>query len=75
MLTRRAAPVQVPPVAGYLEYRSDRREPMTLGILQGYVQNEGDAWHYTLDNLGPYFERALSNPSDFESLILPEHVD
>jgi len=73
-LTRRADPVQVPPVAGYLEYRSDRREPMTLGILQGYVQNEGDAWHYTLDNLSPYFERALSNPSDFNSLILPGHV-
>ena len=47
---------------------------MTLGILQGYVPNEGDAWHYTLDNLSPYFERALSNPSDFDSLILPEHV-
>ena len=73
-LTRGAAPVQVPPVAGYLEYRGDRREPMTLGILQGYVANEGDAWHYTLDNLSSYFERALSNPSDFESLILPDHV-
>jgi maltose alpha-D-glucosyltransferase/alpha-amylase len=47
---------------------------MTLGILQGYVQNEGDAWHYTLDNLSPYFDRALSNPSDLDSLILPEHV-
>ena len=25
--------------------------------LQGFIPNEGDAWHYTLDALGRYFER------------------
>jgi maltose alpha-D-glucosyltransferase/alpha-amylase len=51
----------IPPVAGALEYRQRRnQEPMSLGILQGYVANQGDAWRYTLDSLGDYFERALT---------------
>jgi maltose alpha-D-glucosyltransferase/alpha-amylase len=55
----------VPPVAGSLEYRPERSrsqggEPATLAILQGYVDNEGDAWRFTLDFLSRYFERVLS---------------
>ena len=65
-LTRRTPAVQVPPVAGYIEYRRERGEPMTLGILQGYVPNEGDAWHYTLDNVSSYLERVLSKAPDSE---------
>jgi maltose alpha-D-glucosyltransferase/alpha-amylase len=73
-LTKVTSGVQVPPVAGYLEYRSDRREPMTLGVLQSFVPNEGDAWNYTLDNLSTYFERVLSNPPDIDPLTVAEHV-
>ncbi|HEV8573278.1 MAG TPA: maltose alpha-D-glucosyltransferase [Dehalococcoidia bacterium] len=58
-LTRRTPPVQVPAVAGYIEYRRNRGEPMTLGILQQYMPNEGDAWSYTLDNAAAYLESAL----------------
>jgi maltose alpha-D-glucosyltransferase/alpha-amylase len=51
------------PVAGVLEYRSRGLcEPVTLGILHGYVNNEGDGWEYTLDSLGRYFERVLAHP-------------
>jgi len=59
-LTEHAEAVQVPPVVGSLEYRPRGGEPMTLGVLQGYVQNEGDAWTYTLDHLADYFERVLT---------------
>jgi maltose alpha-D-glucosyltransferase/alpha-amylase len=48
------------PVAGYLEYRRNRKEPITLGILHGFVANQGDAWKYTLDALGHYYEEALA---------------
>ncbi|MFC1967881.1 maltose alpha-D-glucosyltransferase [Chloroflexota bacterium] len=52
-----------PPVAGVLEYRSrSLRELVTLGILHGYVNNEGDGWDYTLDSLGRYFERVMALP-------------
>jgi maltose alpha-D-glucosyltransferase / alpha-amylase len=55
-LTERAEFPHVPPVAGTIEYRRDRAEPMTLAILQGFVPNEGDAWSWTLDSLGAYLE-------------------
>jgi maltose alpha-D-glucosyltransferase / alpha-amylase len=47
-----------PRVAGSLEVRQREQEPLTLGILQEFVPNEGDAWGYTLDALGRYFDRA-----------------
>jgi len=62
-LTEHTAFAHVAPVAGALEYRAPRREPITIGILQGFVTNEGDAWRYTLDQVKHYFERALARPS------------
>ncbi|MEX0682844.1 MAG: putative maltokinase, partial [Dehalococcoidia bacterium] len=59
-LTESAVGVKTPPVAGFLEYRRPKGEPMTIGILQQYIANEGDAWSYTLDALGSYWERILS---------------
>ena len=59
-LTERAGFPHIPAVAGALEYRVGRREPMTLGILQAFVANEGDAWRFTLDQLESYYERALA---------------
>ncbi len=52
----------LPPVAGALEYRRGRGEPTTVGILQGFVPNEGDAWQYTLDALSRYYEQAVTQP-------------
>jgi maltose alpha-D-glucosyltransferase / alpha-amylase len=48
-------------VAGALEIRERRNEPITLGILQELVPNEGDAWSYTQDALGRYFDRILTS--------------
>lgn len=49
----------IPPVAGALEYRRGRGEPSSMAILQGFVQNQGDAWRHTLNTLGNYFEQIL----------------
>ena len=49
-----------PPLGGVLEYRSSGSEPKTLALLQRFVPNAGDAWSYTLDALGRYFEDALA---------------
>jgi maltose alpha-D-glucosyltransferase/alpha-amylase len=51
----------VPPVAGAIEHVTPGQEPMTIAILQGFVPNEGDAWHYTLDTLQAFFEQALAH--------------
>jgi maltose alpha-D-glucosyltransferase/alpha-amylase len=58
-LTDRSFP-NVPPVAGALEYVRGQSAPMTAGIFQGYVANEGDAWQYTVDNLNGYIEDVLA---------------
>ncbi|MGH8680693.1 MAG: maltose alpha-D-glucosyltransferase [Burkholderiales bacterium] len=44
------------PVAGALEYTAADGTPMTLGLLQAYVPNEGDGWAYTIDYLERYLE-------------------
>jgi maltose alpha-D-glucosyltransferase/alpha-amylase len=62
-LTEKEPFLNTPPIAGALEYQTRKKgEPKTLGILHGYVQNEGDAWQYTLDFLGRYFEGVLAHP-------------
>jgi maltose alpha-D-glucosyltransferase / alpha-amylase len=60
-LTEKTSFVHNPPVAGALEFRRDRQEPTTLGILHGYVPNQGDAWKYTLDVVKHFFETALAS--------------
>jgi len=62
-LTEKVAFPNAPPVVGALEYHSRLiPEPVTLGILHGYIPNEGDAWNYTLDELGFFFDRVLAHP-------------
>jgi len=63
-LTDKGSFTNAPPVAGVIEYQTRRGEPVTLGILHGYVHNEGDAWQYTLDSLGRYFVEVLANPGE-----------
>ncbi|MCW2924609.1 MAG: trehalose synthase [Thermoleophilia bacterium] len=59
-----------PGVAGTLEYRTgeDTATTMvrsrTVAVLQEYVENEGDAWRYTLDSLRRYIEVALARTED-----------
>ncbi|HSR10124.1 MAG TPA: putative maltokinase, partial [Thermodesulfobacteriota bacterium] len=59
-LTEKAGFRNIAPFAGSLKYQERGSEPVTLGILLAYVPSEGDAWSYTQDTLGRYFERALS---------------
>jgi maltose alpha-D-glucosyltransferase/alpha-amylase len=60
-LTEKEAFPNAPPVAGALEYQPrERNQPVTLGVLHGYVHNQGDAWDYTLDSLKRYFQKALA---------------
>jgi maltose alpha-D-glucosyltransferase/alpha-amylase len=56
----------IPPVAGALEYQRDRLRPSTVGILQGFVTNEGDAWSFTLDTLGSYLEQVQARQAEEE---------
>ncbi|HEX9982880.1 MAG TPA: maltose alpha-D-glucosyltransferase [Thermoanaerobaculia bacterium] len=67
-----------PRLAGSLEYRDGKgHEPLTLGILQRDTENSGDAWEYTLDHIGRYFDSLLSDTDAIRRLneALPDkHV-
>jgi maltose alpha-D-glucosyltransferase/alpha-amylase len=49
-----------PDTAGSLEYELDNGKTATIGILQAFVRNEGDAWSYTLDCVNRFFDRVLT---------------
>jgi maltose alpha-D-glucosyltransferase/alpha-amylase len=49
---------RIPKVAGTIEYHAPGGDHYTLAILQALVANQGDGWHYTLDELSRYFARA-----------------
>jgi maltose alpha-D-glucosyltransferase/alpha-amylase len=59
-LTDRAGFEHIAPVAGGLELREGRGPARTLGVLHGFVANEGDAWSYTQDRVRGYLEGALA---------------
>jgi maltose alpha-D-glucosyltransferase/alpha-amylase len=49
---------QVPAAAGVIGYTNPRTASLyTLGLLQEYVQNQGDAWTYTIAEFRRYYER------------------
>ena len=74
-ITEKTSFGQIPPLAGALEYQREKNQPITVGILQGLVPNQGDAWRYTLDSLGRYFEDCLTRQTDATSLPMSEeHV-
>ena len=73
-LTEKTSFASTPPVVGSIEYDSSRGARMILGILHGYVRNEGDAWQHAIDALGRYFERTLTGQvsESPEAMTFPE---
>jgi maltose alpha-D-glucosyltransferase/alpha-amylase len=55
----------VPSMIGSLEVELGPKDtPRTLAMFQRFVPNEGDAWTQTLDELGRFAERVVSEPDD-----------
>ncbi len=46
------------PVAGSVEYLADDGRRATLALIQGFVENQGSGWDYTLAYLARYLEDA-----------------
>ncbi|MBE2284601.1 MAG: maltose alpha-D-glucosyltransferase [Prosthecobacter sp.] len=64
----------VPGYCGRIDFHAPGCEPRTLALLVANVSNEGDAWTYTLDSLGRFFERVLSQQID-STAAGPERID
>ncbi|MFO7961576.1 MAG: maltose alpha-D-glucosyltransferase [Nitriliruptoraceae bacterium] len=62
---------QVPAVIGSLDVEVEGSTALrTLAIFQRFIPNEGDAWSQTLDELGRFAERVVSDPEGAE----PPHL-
>ena len=59
-LTEQTRLACVPQIAGGLDFYDRDGDRYTLAVLHEQVTNEGDAWVYTLDELGRYLERMRS---------------
>ncbi len=59
-LTEHSAYRNIAPFGGSIDYYADGRDPATLAMLQGLVQNEGDGWQWTLGELGRFYEGRLA---------------
>jgi maltose alpha-D-glucosyltransferase/alpha-amylase len=70
-LSERASFAHVPRLAGHLEYQPRGTDPIVVGILQARVENEGDAWEYTLDSVQRFFDRVLTSPEAQGVAALP----
>ncbi|HEU5282521.1 MAG TPA: maltose alpha-D-glucosyltransferase [Burkholderiales bacterium] len=62
------------PLAGAVEYLGADGTRMTLALLQAYVENQGDAWSYTLDYLARFLEQRRTSaeplPEDAHGVYL-----
>lgn len=54
----------VPLLAGALEYQFASGAPLTLGVLQQFAANDGNAWQYSMDAVNRFFQRLRSAPLD-----------
>jgi maltose alpha-D-glucosyltransferase/alpha-amylase len=54
----------IPLLAGTLEYRRSWGQPMTLAVLQGFVQHQADGWQFTRDSLSRYFEQVAAGQQE-----------
>jgi maltose alpha-D-glucosyltransferase/alpha-amylase len=70
-LTEEAGFSSIPPFSGSIEYRRPGSGPITIGLLQGFVPSQGDAWTYTKGTLGRYFENVLSRAKRKEMPKVP----
>lgn len=60
----------IPPFAGSLEYQTQGIKSMAIGLLQGFVPSQGDAWSFTLDAVRRYFEKVLSRTADIPEAVM-----
>ncbi len=60
-----------PPLAGAVEYRFGKNGLSTVAILSSFVPKAKDAWEYTLDTLGKFYDRVQTLPEERRSPQIP----
>jgi maltose alpha-D-glucosyltransferase/alpha-amylase len=73
-LTEKARFDRVPPFAGEIDYEPGAPGPATLGLLEGLVENEGDAWKWTIEELERYYEACAPTAFPEEATVSEDLV-
>ena len=47
----------VPKLAGYIEYEQTKGNPVSIGVLQDFIKNNGDGYNFTLEHLRDFFKQ------------------
>jgi maltose alpha-D-glucosyltransferase/alpha-amylase len=73
-LVERAGFANTPPLLAFMELDLDNDGPQThaLGVLFGFVRNQGDGWTQALDYLTRYLDDALSTGTHVSDLPDPD---
>jgi maltose alpha-D-glucosyltransferase/alpha-amylase len=53
---------RVPPLLGTISYVAEGGAAASVGMLQRFVANQGNAWDVTIEELGRYFDRVTALP-------------
>ena len=61
-LTETAHFPRIAPFLGDITLASENTEPTTIAMLQGLVENEGDGWQWTLNELGHFYDSVAILP-------------
>ncbi len=61
-LTETAHFPRIAPFLGDITLTSETGEPTTIAMLQGLVENEGDGWQWTLDELSHFYDTVAILP-------------
>lgn len=62
---------QVPNIVSILEYKK-KNSQTTVGVLQEFVANQGDAWKYTISALQVFYDEALTREVSSEKINMPD---
>jgi len=62
-LTETAHFPRIAPFLGEITLKPKNGEPTIIAMLQGLVENEGDGWQWTLDELSRYYDSVATLPA------------
>ncbi len=76
-LTETSPFANTPSLFGTLELKTGDDTSITIGILQGLIQNQGDGWKVTLDYLDRFFAdyRAMAAEDLARETVVDRHAD
>ncbi len=69
-LTERTDFTNIAPVEGVMTYSDPDGNKSTVAMLQTFVPNQGNGWHYTLKALKQYYEEGRAHPAGVKGLLI-----